>query len=159
MCYDSTSLSWRKEPNERFLENCISDTQHLVLCWHSAKINSFCSGAWRLHTGSMGTDHVAASPTPVMCKQPAFFFVMLYLLRSGGSELWCSGQSWAERRWCEWAERNVPRSLKLQGSHAWLKLLIFNRSASFGMIFWWSGTLLSEHADNVFWHFWLLRDS
>lgn len=29
----------------------------------------------------------------------------------------------------------IHQSLKLQGSHAWLKLLIFNRSASFGMVF------------------------
>lgn len=79
MRYDGTSLSWRKEPNERFFENCISDIQHLVFCWHSAKINSSCSGPSRLHAGSIGTDHIAAAPAPAMCKQSAFFSVVLYL--------------------------------------------------------------------------------
>lgn len=40
-----------------------------------------------------------------------------------------------------------------------MKSLLFNRSASFGMISRWSCVLLYDHADNAFWHFWLLQDS
>jgi len=72
MCYGGNSISSRKEPSEMFLENCISDIKHLVLCWHFAKISSFHSGARCLHAGSVGSDHTAASSTP------AFFSVMLY---------------------------------------------------------------------------------